>query len=93
MGKSRKEKVVKVLAKEPPVFVNGMMVSTSESEDGDKVVSIQFFSTYADPRTDDSSDAVRHYHPPMVMRFGAAAALNRMLEFTVEKDNGEGGDE
>ncbi len=93
MGKSKAE-MLEVLADEPPVFVNGMSVATGLGEDGNRVITIQFSTTYPDPRTEDSGAVVRRYLPAMMMHPSAAEALAGLLESTAEKEqkeNGEGG--
>ena len=93
MGKSRAE-VLKVLADEPPVFVNGMSLATALSEHGNRVITIQFFTTYPDPRTEDPDAVVRRYLPAIMMHPSSAEALARMLESTTEEEpeeDGEGG--
>ena len=91
MGKSKAE-VLKVLADEPPIFVNGMSLATALSEHGNSVVTIQFFTTYPDPRTEDPDAVVRRYLPAIMMHPSAAEALAGMLASTTEEQPEEGGE-
>ena len=93
MGNSKAE-VLKVLADEPPVFVNGMSLATGLSEHGNRVITIQFFTTYPDPRTEDPDAVVRRYLPAIMMHQSTAKALAGMLASTTEEqpeEDGEGG--
>lgn len=66
------------LSEDPPIFVNGMVLSSAVTPTA-PVVAISFFTTYADPRDEDPDSAVRKFHPPVMMHLDAAKALHEML--------------
>ena len=87
-----------ILAEGPPVLVSGVAVALGQAVNNpdNKVVTINFFSSYADPRTPDAEADVRQYLAPVMMWPDAAASLARLLaEITeghvTEEHDEEGG--
>lgn len=87
MSKDRSKADV-VLAEASPQWVNGVSVAMGQIAT-DRIVTIQFFVNYPDPRDMDPESTIHRFLPPIMMPANVAEALSRMIADAFAKQQPE----